>query len=114
MLRLNECLQIRELRSPEHAVGLQPLVHDLEPLRVEFIKMLAPLPALVDKVRSQEDAKVLGNGWPRDWKRLCDPTGRMTAPTEQIEHGPASRISQGLERTIRSMRNRLSGFFARA
>ena len=68
---------------------------------------MAPAAVFTNQVRAPQQAKVLGNGGPRNRKRPRNLPGRQAVAPQQIKYGTAGWICQGVEHGFSSMRNRL-------
>jgi hypothetical protein len=89
-----------ELRRPKLPVFGEPLIYGLKWLGIELINAMTPKPPFANQLCAEEDAEMLGNGRPRDRKRLGDFSRRLVAPPEHLEHGTARRIAQRVKRRV--------------
>ena len=105
VLGLHKCLQLIEGVGPEDPVVLEPGIHGLQGLGVEFVKAVAALAMLAHQVRPPQQTKVLGDGRPRDGKGLGDLSGRLAACAEQVENGAPRGIGKRVESSFRRICN---------
>jgi hypothetical protein len=74
-----------EVRRPEPAVGLEPLVELGQRLGADAIQAALRLRARFDKARVLENAEMLGNGGLADAEAVDELADRAFAVAEQIE-----------------------------
>lgn len=97
MLGFDERFQAVQALRPKDAVLIDPGVDSTQGFRVELVNAVSTFAMLADKVRSPQQAQVLGNCRTRNRKGIGDLPCRLRAAAEKIEHRPTSRIGESLK-----------------
>jgi hypothetical protein len=90
-------LEIVQARGPEHAVLVEPSIHQLESGRVQGVQAKPGVPSLVDEPRLAEDPEVPGDGRAADGKPASHLASRHLPGTDQVEDGAAGGVAEGGE-----------------
>ena len=106
MLGFDKRLQTVQVGLPENAILLQPRVHRLQRFRIELVQAMPSFTLLLHQVGTAQQAQVFGNRGTRHGKRPGNLSGRLHSLPQQVEYGPARRISQGMESSFRRICNR--------
>ena len=93
-------LQAFEVRTPEAAILVEPLIDSFQRLGIELIETVAAFPVLINQMSPAQDFEVLGDGWARNGKSAGNLPGRTRPCPQEIEHGAAGGIGQGVERAV--------------
>jgi hypothetical protein len=86
-----------EVRRPELAVGLEPVVELCERFRPDAIQTALRVCAHVDEPRLFEDAEMLGHGRLADAEAVDELADRPFAVAQQIEDRQPARLGEDLE-----------------
>jgi hypothetical protein len=107
VFRFDEGFQIGEVRAPEGAILLDPRIDGTQRLGVKLIHAMSAFPVLANQMRTAKQAQVFGNGRAGNRESFGDLAGRLAAAAQQVKHGAACRIGEGLEGRFGCSRGRM-------
>jgi len=93
VLGFHKGFQIRKAGRPERTVLLEPGIDSTKGLGIQVIEAVASFTVFVHQLRAPQQAQMLGDRRPGDRKRLRDLSGGLAAFAQQVEDGPARRVS---------------------
>ena len=64
---------------------------------IELVQTMPSFAPLLHQVGAAQQPQMFGDSRPRHRKRPRDLSRRLTAPPQQVEHGPAGGIGQGVK-----------------